>query len=663
MNTQPHLDLSKAGCPERVRMNPLGESRQEAQGRKSLLQLKSKIRIGCWNVRTLYQAGKLAQLAKEMRRYKLSIIGVCESRWNTFGKVTTSSGETYLYSGNEREEDAHTHGVGLLLSKDAAKSLIEWEPVSERIITARFTSEGRNITIIHCYAPTNSAEFEEKETFYQHLQTVTQQLPKRGIQVVMGDMNAKIGKDNDNWKGTMGKESLGQMNENGLLFADLCTLNELIIGGTLFPHKPTHKATWISPDLKTENQIDHITITKKWRRVLLDVRVKRGADINSDHHLLVGEFRMNLAAKKKTDNKVQRRFEIRKLQNTKIRQELGITLRNRFQALEEGKYQERNKTVKKKTKRDNKTYVEKLANEAEIAARQNNSIELYKITRQLAGKSKSTSRPIRDKQGNLLTKESLQLQRWKEYFQDILNRPPPDSIPDIEETNEDLNINCGRISKEEIKRAIKKLKLGKAPGIDNIPYDVLKADIGATTDVLYSVLNEIWDKEEIPTEWKTGMLVTIPKKGNLSECKNWRGIMLLSVPSKIICRIILDKKLRKEQAGFRKDKSCTNHIATLRIIVEQCIEWQSSLYINFVDFEKAFDSIDRTVLWKLLRHYGLPTKCVTLIKNIYEGFTGHVIFSGQVSEGFQIGTGVRQGCLLSPLLFLIAIDWTMKKST
>ena len=194
-------------------------------------------------------------------------------------------------------------------------------------------------------------------------------------------------------------------------------------------------------------------------------------------------------------------------------------------------YQERNKTVKKKTKRDKKTYVEKLANEAEIAARQNNSRELYKITRQLAGKNKSTSRPIRDKQGNLLTKESLQLQRWKEYFQDILNRPPPDSIPDIEEATEDLNINCGRISKEEIKRAIKKLNLGKAPGIDNIPYDVLKADIGATTDVLYRVLNETWDKEEIPTEWKTGMLVTIPKKGNLSECKNWRGIMLLSVPS------------------------------------------------------------------------------------------------------------------------------------
>ena len=230
----------------------------------------------------------------------------------------------------------------------------------------------------------------------------------------MGDMNAKIGKDNDNWKGTMGKEGLGQMNENGLLFADFCTLNELIIGGTLFPHKPTPKSTWISPDLQTENQIDHITIIKKWRRVLLDVRVKRGADINSNHHLLVGEFRMKLAAKKKTDNKVQRRFEIRKLQNAKIRQELGITLRNRFQALEEGKNIDEKWTRCKnaitdtceqvlgcwEARRkdwDKKTYIEKLANEAEIAARQNNSRELYKITRQLAGKNKSTSRPIRDK--------------------------------------------------------------------------------------------------------------------------------------------------------------------------------------------------------------------------------------------------------------------------
>ena len=115
-----------------------------------------------------------------------------------------------------------------------------------------------------------------------------------------------------------------------------------------------------------------------------------------------------------------------------------------------------------------------------------------------------------------------------------------------------------------IKRAIKKLKLGKAPGIDNIQSDVLKCHIGATTHILYSLLDEIWNKEEIPTEWNTGMLFTITKKGILRECGNWRGIMLLSVPSKILCRTMLDriqetvdKKLRKKQTGFRKDESCT----------------------------------------------------------------------------------------------------------
>ena len=201
------------------------------------------MRIGCWNVKTLYQTGKRAQLAQEMRRYTLSMIGVSECRWNTFGEITTATGETFLYSGNEDEEDANTHGVGLLLSKDAAKSLIEGEPVSKRFLTARFASKGRNISIVQCYAPTNSADPEEKDNFYQQLQAIVHKTPKRDIQIVMGDLNAKVGEVNTNWKGTMGTEGLGEMNENGVLFADFCAFNELVIGGSLFPLKPTHKAT------------------------------------------------------------------------------------------------------------------------------------------------------------------------------------------------------------------------------------------------------------------------------------------------------------------------------------------------------------------------------------------------------------------------------------
>ena len=171
----------------------------------------------------------------------------------------------------------------------------------------------------------------------------------------------------------------------------------------------------------------------------------------------------------------------------------------------------------------------------------------------------------------------------------------------------------------------------------------------------------------MPEEWKKGLLIKLPKKGDLSHCRNWRGIMLLSMASKVFCRVILerlktalDKKLRDEQAGFRAGRSCTDQIATLRIIVEQSIEWQSSLYINFIDFEKAFDSVSREVLWLLLRHYGIPVKIVTIIRALYEGFSAQVVHNGQRSTPLNMRTGVRQGCLLSPLLFLVTLDWVTR---
>jgi len=121
-------------------------------------------------------------------------------------------------------------------------------------------------------------------------------------------------------------------------------------------------------------------------------------------------------------------------------------------------------------------------------------------------------------------------------------------------------------------------------------------------------------------------------------------------------KIALDEKLREEQAGFRAGRSCTDQIATLRIIVKQSIKWQSSLYINFIDFEKAFDSFSREVLWRLFRHYGMPDKVVTIIRALYEGFSAQVVHNGQRTQPLNMRTGVRQGCLPSPLLFLVALD-------
>ena len=154
---------------------------------------------------------------------------------------------------------------------------------------------------------------------------------------------------------------------------------------------------------------------------------------------------------------------------------------------------------------------------------------------------------------------------------------------------------------------IDKLKSGKSPGIDNINAELLKDSQDMAITKLQSLFNRILEEQKVPSDWKRSLIVKIPKKGDLTLCDNYRGISLLSVPSKIFCRIIIDRirnglddKLRKEQAAFRKGRGTSEQIFNLRTIIEQCMEWQSPLYVNFIDFKKAFDSIVRTKLWDIL---------------------------------------------------------------
>ncbi|VDO99416.1 unnamed protein product [Schistosoma curassoni] len=125
----------------------------------------------------------------------------------------------------------------------------------------------------------------------------------------------------------------------------------------------------------------------------------------------------------------------------------------------------------------------------------------------------------------------------------------------------------------------------------------------------------------------------------------------------------VDVQLRDQEAGFRRDRSCTDQIVMLRIIVERSIEWNSSLYTNFIDYEKAFDSVDRRTLWKFLRHYGVREEIVNIIRNSYDESQCKVVHGGQLTDAFQVETGVRQARLLSHFLFLLVVNWIMKTST
>lgn len=158
-STGPWVDLS------RVTSGSMNDSNESLNGevrvaRNSLLGPKARIRIGAWNVRTMYETSKSAQVLREMSKYDLDILGISECRWTGSGRQRTTDGSVILYSGNDT---THTNGVALIIAKKYVNTLLEWEPISDRLLRARFDSKHCKLTIIQCYAPTNEADDEAKD--------------------------------------------------------------------------------------------------------------------------------------------------------------------------------------------------------------------------------------------------------------------------------------------------------------------------------------------------------------------------------------------------------------------------------------------------------------------------------------------------------------------
>ena len=254
-------------------------------------------------------------------------------------------------------------------------------------------------------------------------------------------------------------------------------------------------------------------------------------------------------------------------------------------------------------------------------------------------------------------KANIPLQQWQLYFEDLLNDVEYKGIKITEDLQtfptDYCHITDRPITIEEINEAIRHLKRNKSPGWDGIPAEIVK-NINATSFLL-DYLNALFSTGYFPKFWCKSVIVPLLKKGDIENPNNYRGVSLLSVVSKIFTYILNKrltlwmedcKLLAEEQAGFRTGRSTVDHIFTLFTIIQKSMaQHKGKLYVAFVDYQKAFDSVIRENLWNCLYKKGLSTKMLRVIKSMYENVLCCVKVGQDYTEFFESPTGVKQGCL------------------
>ena len=298
---------------------------------------------------------------------------------------------------------------------------------------------------------------------------------------------------------------------------------------------------------------------------------------------------------------------------------------------------------------------------------------IYKTAKSYRRGSHPPTFAIKDPRDGALLTESREIELgWKKYFENLLNvndinlREEAVLEFHVEESTE-TNISLG-----ELLEALKKMKNGKASGMDQIPAELIKnmGDIG--NEWLLELLLMLWDGQDIPEDWSKDLMCPVFKKGDKTVCSNYRGISLMSHTFKVYERILekrlrghVESKLGEWQSGFRSGRGTADMIFTLKIIFEKSWEWNEDKYIAFLDLEKAFDRVPRQKIWDAMNddYYGVPVKLKRAIYNTYKDVKCRVKTLNENEDWFDIKTGVRQGSVLSPLLFILFLDKCMREKT
>ena len=661
--------------------------------------------------------GKMQEVATEILRYQINIAALQELRWKEQGEIDKGD-FVLLYSG---EPTQGKNGVGFIVDKKHKNNILDFKPINSRIAYIQIRAKPNNITIINIYAPTEDAEDEKKDEFYDKVEEIMKDVARHNVLIVLGDFNAQIGKERHNEK-VAGKHTIhNNTNNNGLRACNLAANTNMIISSTKFEHKKQHKITWKHPDpTKKGSQIDHVFIRRRQQKSINDVRTYRGACTDTDHYMVVTTLKQKIQ-RKKTSKTIKIKWDTDKFKDVKIVQEY----RNMFNKIsEEENIQEKWKCIqknienaatqtigrKKKDKRNDwfdidckkmigskrekrlawirsgkeddkveyneikricnkllrdkkKKWVNSKLNEIEKQRRSNDTKKFYKMVKNQETWKRSKVRGLKNKEG-VIQYESNEINKiWIEHFSKQKENDGDHANTYIE-TDEQVD----EPTEDEVVKVIKKIKNGKTPGKDGLNGELIKYGGHVLHKAIHELIKQIWKNENMPQEWSQGEIIPLYKKGDRQKVENYRGISLLSNAYKILSNILNNRlkraihgKIGNYQCGFTDGSSTTDALHRVRRIMDTAYEFGINLELLFVDYQQAFDSVNREKLVEAMRTLEVPNKIIRLISMTLNRTTAKVKTAEGETDEFEIKMGVRQGDVISATLFNIMLEYVIRK--
>ena len=639
---------------------------------------------------------------------KADVIGVCETRRSDDLVAEWHTGDQ-VFLGRAFDSRARNGGVGFIVRKRMVKNIKSCDLKSPRIAVLILRLMGRRtLKIIQAYAPaqnntqTPEEAEEELEGFYQELEEVMQ--IRSTYTVVQGDFNAVVGKKINEAESCVGGFGIGKRNERGSRLITFAVSNHLNIMNTCFQKSEKRQWTWRSADGRTLNQIDFVLTDT--RRIFSDVSVigEKIISTGSDHRLLRATLMLN---NKRENAMLKKACPPRRNLNadtfltlmetvdfsmncTNIDDDYEQFVANILEAADlasEPVLPTRIRRIRQPTLQLMKVRAQRIADGTATGedyktlckeirkSLQSDYDEYRKIKlRETAEKRKSIKRterelqlkrklPIALKDANgRRTTDRKEMKRICENFYNELYASKV-KISEVKPHTEREEIPA--VTWDEVEMTIKKMKTNKCPGIDRITAEHLKAGGYLLQKAIAERFTLYLKTAAIPKAWSTSKTVLLKKKGDSEDLGNYRPITLLSQLYKLFTRLLLQRishqlEFSREQAGFKAGYSTQDHIQALSQLLEKSKEYQIPVCLAFVDYRKAFDSVETTAVINALHEAGVNPAYVDIVRRIGEESTTDIQLLSEICH-IKINKGVRQGDTISPKLFAATLEAVFRR--